>query len=158
MANGVNIRPAIPMESGRLTNIAFRSKAHWGYTPEFMASCRAELSVSEEDIENQRHHYYVAESNSVVVGFYVVAPICASEYELDAMFIEPLSIGKGIGGMLIDHAKWFVQSLGATSLLIQSDPNAAGFYLAAGGELVGTRESESIPGRYLPEIRIDLQA
>lgn len=47
--------------------------------------------------------------------------------------------------------------LGATKLIIQGDPNAERFYLAAGAVLTGTRESGSIPGRYLPTFAINLR-
>jgi len=33
-----------------LSNLAFRSKAHWGYSDEFMAACRDELTYSSEKI------------------------------------------------------------------------------------------------------------
>lgn len=150
------IRRALASESKCLSEIAFLSKAHWGYTTEFMECCRDELTVSEQDIVNQRNHHFVLLLNTQVIGFYVVERKSIDEYELEAMFIEPNSIGCGFGKILIEHAKEFVEENGAISLLIQSDPNAAEFYLAAGGEHVGKRESESIPGRFLPEIRIML--
>ena len=33
-------------EADRLSDLAFRSKAHWGYSPEFMEACREELRVA----------------------------------------------------------------------------------------------------------------
>jgi hypothetical protein len=47
--------------------------------------------------------------------------------------------------------------MGATKLIIQGDPNAERFYIAAGGVRTGTRESASIPGRFLPTFAIDLR-
>jgi hypothetical protein len=41
----VEIRKARPDEAGELTELALRSKAHWGYDEAFMASCREELTV-----------------------------------------------------------------------------------------------------------------
>lgn len=43
-------------------------------------------------------------------------------------------------------------------MTIKCDPNAAGFYPAAGAKLVGERASGSIPGRDLPLFEIDLGA
>ncbi|MEE8545291.1 MAG: hypothetical protein V3T29_05715 [Alphaproteobacteria bacterium] len=40
------IRPARPGEAAALTDLALRSKAHWGYDAAFMAACRAELTVT----------------------------------------------------------------------------------------------------------------
>ena len=42
------IRAARSDEAGLLSEIAFRSKAYWGYSEEFMVSCREELTVTAE--------------------------------------------------------------------------------------------------------------
>ena len=41
-------------------------------------------------------------------------------------------------------------------MLIQGDPHAEGFYRSIGARRIGTRLSESIPGRELPLFSIDL--
>ena len=64
---------------------------------------------------------------------------------------------KGWGRLLIEHAKRTAVDLGAEQLLIQGDPNAGAFYLAAGGVLTGSSESASIPGRFLPIFAIELR-
>jgi predicted N-acetyltransferase YhbS len=82
----------------------------------------------------------------------------AAEYVLAALFVEPRYIGQGVGRSLIEHAKIDARKDRARSLLVQGDPNATNFYRAAGGVQIGERESASIPGRYLPEFRIPLEA
>lgn len=156
MSDGIVIRPAMPQEHELLAGIALRSKAHWGYSPEFMAACRDELAVSASDIENPRRHYFLAELHAEVVGYHALERLSADEFELEALFVEPERIGQGIGRALMEHARSCARNFGARTLLIQGDPNAAAFYLAAGGVRVGERESESIPGRYLPEFRVPL--
>ena len=150
------IRRADPSESELLTELAMRSKACWGYSEEFMEACRAELSVSGTDIVSSRIHYFVAELENSIVGFYALERLSETEFELEALFVEPHQIGKGHGRRLIEHAKEQAREMGAQSMSIQGDPNAAHFYRAAGGVQIGHRESESIPGRYLPEFRIAL--
>ena len=76
--------------------------------------------------------------------------------ELEALFVEPRCIGQGFGRLLVEHAKSVALDMGASQLIIQGDPNAEGFYLAAGGVLTGTMESGSIPGRLLPTFVINL--
>lgn len=44
------IRDARPDEAGELTELALRSKAHWGYDEAFMASCREELTVRPSEV------------------------------------------------------------------------------------------------------------
>lgn len=152
----ITIRPAIPEECGLLSALALRSKAHWGYSETFMEACRAELAISEDDIRNPQRHTLLAESEGQVLGYYALERLSAEEYELDALFVEPRHIGQGIGKKLIEHAKLLARQHGGQSLLIQGDPNARNFYLAAGSVLIGERESGSIPGRYLPMFRIPL--
>ena len=152
----VGIRPAEPSESRDLTDLALRSKAHWGYSAEFMASCRAELTVTPEDVANDLLSYFVAEEDGRRLGFCALERITSSEFELEALFVEPERTGCGIGKALISHAVRFARERGAQSILIQGDPNAAGFYESSGATQIGERESDSIPGRFLPEYRISV--
>ncbi len=152
------IRAAHASEADVLSDIAFRSKAHWGYSEAFMESCRDELTYTPRQIELARFRFAVAESDGRIVGFYALEQLSADEIELDALFVEPSCIGKGVGRALMAHAKHEAATMGAASLVIQADPNAERFYRAAGGVQVGRRESGSIPGRFLPVFRIDLAA
>jgi N-acetylglutamate synthase-like GNAT family acetyltransferase len=156
MTASIALREARVEEARTLSDLALRSKAHWGYSSAFMQACSAELWVTEADISSPSIRYVVAEREGVVVGFYALELLAPSECELEALFVEPLYIGHGIGRQLIEHAKSLARRWGARSMVIQGDPNAATFYLAAGGTQVGERESDSIPGRYLPEFRIAL--
>lgn len=133
-----------------LSALALRSKAHWGYPSEFIESCRKELFYSSEQFDSHKFSFVVAEIAGTVVGFYALEHIFTTEFELEALFVEPEFIGKGVGRVLMDHAKRTVTDLGGKSLVIQGDPHAARFYKMAGGVLAGERESDSIPGRFLP--------
>ena len=153
MTSTYTIRKAQTHETQQLSDLAMRSKAHWGYSEEFMQACRAEFTYSPEDI----HNFYVAEINDAIAGFYALVPLSSTNIELEAMFVDPAYIGQGFGRALIEHAKAKASELGMAVIIIQSDPNAQDFYLAAGGQLTGTRESGSIPGRFLPTFEIQLQ-
>ncbi|MDJ0568095.1 MAG: GNAT family N-acetyltransferase [Pleurocapsa sp. MO_192.B19] len=149
-----NIRKGQPSESELLSDLALRSKAYWGYSQEFIDACRKELTYSPEDI--QSNHIFVAEIDNSIVGFYALAILSPIEIELEALFIEPVYIGQGYGRKLIDHAKTISHQLGRQVIIIQGDPNAASFYLAVGGKLIGETESTSIPDRYLPTFMIQI--
>ena len=136
-----------------MTGIALRAKAYWGYPPDFMAACRDELTVLPQRIASGQATYVVAETALRVVGFYGLEPAEGTEYELDALFVEPSHIGTGVGRTLMRHALDNAASRGATALIIQADPNAERFYLAAGGIRTGIQESHSIRGRFLPVFR-----
>jgi len=157
-SNVVSIREANSLEHKRLSEIAIRAKAYWGYSAEFMEMARAELMVSKEDMCRKAFHYCVAELPKGVCGFYSVASLSTEYCRLDALFVEPQSIGKGIGRSLVEHAKDYAQSTGAKFMFIQSDPHAASFYIAAGGVKVGETESGSIKSRFLPEFRVSLHS
>jgi N-acetylglutamate synthase-like GNAT family acetyltransferase len=150
------IRPARVEEARLLSDLALRSKAHWGYSAEFIEQCREELSYSEQQLRAEHMRFFVIESAQSVAGFYALKRLSSTEIELEAMFVEPASIGQGFGRLLIDHAKSVASAMGAKRLVIQSDPYAEHFYVAAGGVVIGTRESASIPGRFLPTLVIEL--
>ena len=44
------IRPAQQCEDSKLSELAVRSKGHWGYSQQFLDACREELRVSNADI------------------------------------------------------------------------------------------------------------
>lgn len=147
------IRPARENELERLSELAMRSKASWGYSEAFMHACRQELTVGLEQLP----FAFVGEARSVIVGFYTVSRLDAERAELDFLFVEPALLRRGYGMMLVRHAKDQARRLGCRRLVIQGDPNAEAFYTAAGAVKVGERPSDSIEGRMLPlyEIMLD---
>lgn len=151
-----SIHPARPEQAGLVSSLAFRSKAHWGYSAEFMAACRRELTFAAEQINAPQFSFFVCMVDDSVVGFHALERIDPDLVELEALFVFPERIGCGFGRVLIEHAKDFARRLGASSLIIQGDPHAEKFYLAAGARRTGSRESCSIPGRQLPLFCIDL--
>lgn len=150
------IRKANADDVSLMSEIACRSKAHWGYSTEFMAACRAELSVTPERISADAFTYWVYELNANVVGFYAIEVLSPNEAELDALFVLPENIGQGIGKSLLQHALNYAKNQGVSKVNVQSDPHAEAFYLAAGGTLIGKQPSGSIAGRYLPVLAFDL--
>ncbi|MCC5886784.1 MAG: GNAT family N-acetyltransferase [Gammaproteobacteria bacterium] len=158
MTETIVLRPAQVEQASLLSELALRSKAHWGYSSAFMQACRVELEVSASDICDPARRYVTAEADGLVAGYYALEQLSPDECELEALFVEPRHIGRGVGRQLIEHAKSEARRWGARTLVIQGDPNAVTFYLAAGGVAVGERESDSIPGRYLPVFRIELSA
>jgi GNAT superfamily N-acetyltransferase len=150
------IREADAGEAGCLSALALRSKAHWGYSRDFVEACRDELSVDESRIGSGGYRCFVAVANDSIAGFYTVEDMSEGVWELDALFVEPARIGTGIGRSLLQHALRLLSECGAVRLVIQGDPNAMDFYRAAGARQVGTRESGSVPGRHLPLFEIDI--
>ena len=92
-----------------------------------------------------------------IAGFYSLGELSEDSYELEALFVDPPRIGTGVGGALLRHAIDWLSTTSARRLLIQSDPQASDFYLAAGARKTGEKESGSIPGRYLPMFEINIR-
>ena len=154
----VTLRPARPAEAQYLSSLALRSKAHWGYSPEFIAACRAELTVTPQQIATGTLEFAVAEVAGAVIGFAALAQLSETEFELEALFVEPAHIGTGVGRVLLAHMRDRAAERGATALIIQSDPNAEAFYRAAGAIVTGRTPSASIPGRLLPTLRLQISS
>jgi GNAT superfamily N-acetyltransferase len=156
MNQSAKIRRALPEECELLSEIAMRSKAHWGYSAEFMEACRAELSYTPADLE--QHDFFVATHGKIIAGFHALIRLSESKLELEALFLKPEFIGQGLGRMLFEHALKTAKATGAQEMMIQGDPNAKDFYLKVGAKLIDEKESGSIPGRFLPLFSIDLTA
>ncbi|CAM5558768.1 GNAT family N-acetyltransferase [Streptomyces atroolivaceus] len=149
----MKLRPGRPGEAGALTALALRSKAHWGYDEVFMAACRDELTVRPADTAGGRTA--VAEEGGRVLGFTTLSGE-PPEGALGMMFVEPDTIGRGVGRLLFEHTMAQARRLGFEALTIDADPNAEPFYTAMGAARIGATPSHSIPGRDLPLLRIAL--
>jgi GNAT superfamily N-acetyltransferase len=154
------IRVARQGEATLLSGIAYRSKAHWGYSDEFLAAARADLTFTEAelaaDIVYVLEVYVVeqdVEQDGFVMGFYKLREVTPDRVELVDLFMEPSSIGQGWGRLLWEHAVATATSLGYVQMTWESDPNAEGFYLHMGAERVGAVESSIQPGRFMPRMR-----
>ncbi len=143
----MKIRCALPNESEQLSSLALRSKKNWGYDDAFMEQCCQELTLSVDYIINSQ--VYVMEENGQVLGFYGLSGTGLAG-SLDFLFIEPSQMNCGYGKKLWLHAVKKAAELGFLYILIDSDPNAKGFYLAMGAKLQGEVSSKSIPDRFLP--------
>lgn len=150
------VRPPALEEAVELTQIAMTSKAHWGYDAAFMQACAAELTVTPTTLTNPNRIYRVAEIGDCLQGFFCLERTSRDCFELEALFVLPDVMRKGLGGLLMEHACVCARDAGANKLLIQSDPNAGAFYEGAGAKLVGQQPSLSIPGRNLPLYELSL--
>ena len=154
------IRPAVEAEAPVLSDLAFRSKAYWGYDDAFMAACREELSIAPADIAQAHWPYMVAADKRAdlgrPLGFYALSRSSPALAELDALFVDPSHIGLGIGRQLLAHAMHVLRVNGIKSLEIQSDPGARPFYENMGAIQIGESPSASIKGRLLPVLVVDL--
>ena len=150
----LKIRRASPADAQLLTELALRSKAHWGYDEAFLEACRrGELTLSPTFVESRP--VFVLEASGRVVGFYGLqgAP---PDADLAYLFVEPGELRRGYGRWLWEHAVATARQLGYRRLVVESDPNAEAFYRAMGAAIVGERPSAVWPNRMLPLLTLSL--
>ena len=95
---------------------------------------RAQLAASPDAIEPP--HRAIADGRVRVavdalrrrLGFSVVLPISGGRCELDDLFVEPDSMGVGVGRMLVDDVVSRAAAAGASHVDVIANPNAVGFY------------------------------
>jgi GNAT superfamily N-acetyltransferase len=149
------VRPARPHEAPRLSHLAMASKAHWGYDRAFMEACRAELTVDEDAMAG--HAVGVCEDETGLAGFYGLAAE-GTNGEVTHLFVAPDRMGRGVGRALWRDLVRVARARGLSRIMIDSDPNAEGFYRAQGCRPAGWAQSGSLPGRRLPRFEYDVGA
>ncbi|WP_157018352.1 GNAT family N-acetyltransferase [Mesorhizobium xinjiangense] len=150
---GIRLRPPLPGESAALTALCLRSKAHWGYSETFMRACTNELTLRENDLATETIR--VAEADGTPAGMAEIS-VAGHEACLEKLFVEPGFMGRGVGRLLMAWARDEAMKRGATTMTIDADPDAAGFYRRHGAQDAGRTPSGSIPGRMLPRLVLDL--
>lgn len=142
----ISLRAASPDEAERLTEIACRSKAHWGYSAEQMAAWRpAFLTVTADYIT--RHSPVVAVDDECGVVAFAALERGPRGAVLEHLWVLPGFMGRGIGSRLFRHIAGQ-----ASDFTFTSDPQADGFYLKQGARIIGEVESER-QGRTLSQFR-----
>lgn len=146
------IRSADPSEGELLREIAFRSKAHWGYEAATVREWVAGGDFSPRRLRELT--VFVAEDEARPVGWCSVIEK-GETWWLEDLWIEPAWIGKEIGARLFRHAVAHVKSLGARRLELEAEPNSVGFYERMGARYLRDSEPSSW-GRTIPIMGVDL--
>jgi GNAT superfamily N-acetyltransferase len=149
----VLIRESTADERATLSDLCLRSKAVWGYSEPFMEACRRELTLTPQDFFETL--VGLAEDRGKIVGVVQIA-IVQDIAELLKLFVEPTALQRGVGRQLLTWACAHAKALGAVTLHIDSDPGAVSFYRRMGAVDAGCSPSESIPGRMLPHLVLEL--
>jgi GNAT superfamily N-acetyltransferase len=153
---GMTIRQARADDAEKLTALALRSKASWGYSEEFMAACREELTLTAARLD--AWDVWVAVVNDEPAGMIALRlEADAAKAEIEDFFVEPELQGRGIGRALASAALAACRQKGVQFVRVDADPNAEAMYRRIGFQCIGRAPSGSIPGRTLPrmELRLD---
>jgi GNAT superfamily N-acetyltransferase len=150
----IQLRDALQNELSSLDELCLRSKAVWGYDAAFMAACRDELTLHPAELRTT--HLQVAERDGAIVGLAQVR-IIGKEADLMKLFVEPAQLKSGVGRLLFEWATAKARRLGAVRMIIEADPGAVAFYERMGARHAGFAPSQSIAGRMLPRLRVELE-
>lgn len=153
----IQVRLAQPNEAPLLSDLIFRSKAHWGYAAALMDLWRSQLQIAPETIVH--NPVAVAEDTQThrLLGVaHLCPPTSEGEALLEDLFVDPDAMGRGVGSLLWRWAVAEARSMGARALVLDADPHAQGFYERMGAVVVGARATPEVPGRSLPRMRYEL--
>src|SRR5262249_18681034 len=104
----MEIRPFRAGGEGRLGEVARASKAHWGYDADVVGAWAVALDYSGRDV-------HVAEADGAIAGYATLA-VEGERAELDELWVEPASMGRGVGELLFRFAAARAAACGADRL------------------------------------------
>lgn len=150
----ISIRRVYSEEADNLTGIALAAKAHWGYPEKWMKLWTPQLTFTPEYFEENES--WAAELDDEPVAFYTLLDKNGIAW-IENLWVLPVSIGKGLGRQLFEHAVELARQRGYKILQLEADPNARGFYEKMGMHMIGERHSE-VDGqpRILPVMEMEL--
>jgi GNAT superfamily N-acetyltransferase len=122
-----------------IRNAAIRSQCPGHYPAETLAIWTAG-EVTEGFVRSVVEKFYVASVDDAVVGTGMIN--CRSG-KLDAIFVRPDMMRRGIGRQLVAFLEQVARAAGLTQLTLEATLNAAAFYRSCGfvGETPGTCNS-----------------
>ena len=149
----ISLRLPRAHEAAALSDLCLRSKAVWGYSEEFLEACRAELTLTPDELASD--WVRVAGAEGEVLGLIQLAWE-GDEAELKKLFVRPESLRQGVGATLFAEALKALRAAGVRRMVIVADPGAVPFYEGVGARPWGAVPSGSIAGRLLPRMVLEL--
>jgi len=154
MNDEARFEPAEQGDLARLSEIAFAAKAYWQYPTEWLERWRPQLTITDDDLASGAA-FKLTESGEIR-GFYTLRKD-GEKLWLEHLWLDPSSIGNGLGRRLFEHAMVTAEGMGYSTVFIESDPNAEGFYAAMGAVKVGEVNYQMDDGvRTLPFMEVQL--
>ena len=99
---------------------------------------------------------WLDEEAGQMLGFHQLIPHGRGTLELDLFFTANAAQGRGVGRRLFDHMADRARALGATAVVISSNPKAAEFYRRMGAVDTGVSPPAGEITWERPKFRLDL--
>ena len=141
-------------EWAALSALCLRSKAHWGYDPDFIEACRAELTITPGQVAAWPT-VVAGPADGPASGLAQIS-VEGDRVWLEKLFVDPDAMGCGIGRALFTWGIDAARERGGRVLVIEADPHAVRCYQRLGAVPAGHATSVSIPGRALPVLHYSL--
>jgi GNAT superfamily N-acetyltransferase len=130
------IAPANPWQVGELEELQRRSSLHWPAYREAVLAAPDAIAVDPAAIA--AGHVRVAyDVNADTIGFSCTVPGDDGVFVLDALFVDPLEFGLGVGRGLVEDVFGWVRRRGGAAVTVVCGPETVGFYERLGFSRVG---------------------
>ena len=130
------IRDARPDEAYALESLQRRASDVWEEYRAQLASHPDAIAPPHRAIAEGRVRVAV-DASGRRLGFSVVLPVKDGRCELDDLFVEPDSMRRGVGRLLVRDLAGRAVAAGASYVDVVANPNALGFYSRLGFEVTG---------------------
>ncbi len=148
----MTLRRALPADTAALRTLMATSN---GYD---RPAARAMIAAFAEtwSVPDGAHEVWLIEEAGPIVGFFALIPHGADR-ELDLFFTANEAQGSGLGRQLFEAMVERARTLGAASVVISSNPEAAGFYRRMGAVDVGVTPPGDGISWDRPKLKLPLQ-
>jgi GNAT superfamily N-acetyltransferase len=146
----LEIRFARDGERAALEALQLRASLIWEEYRDDLLAHPEVVSLTERAIEERRVRVAVdASSGDARAGFAEWVVVCASEWELEGLFVEPAAMRRGIGGRLVQDVFALARAAGVQRVGVIAEPHAAAFY-----ERQGFVRQGDVATRFGPAVRM----
>lgn len=144
--------PAVVDDAEELSNLANRSKRHWGYSKESMELWKQSLTITEDFLE--KHTVIKAMLEDEIVGFFALEEIQPTtqiaQYWVDTPFMR-----KGYGSEMFNYLKSFLKSKEVEKVNLLLDPNGLNFFKKRGGVVLDKVEHK-VKNKFLYKVEVPI--
>jgi putative acetyltransferase len=137
----MQVRPATPEDAPAVFALpvaSIRTLGPQGYDPDQVrAWARKDHGPEGYPIDEEGHHFVVAEREGEVAGFGDLVPDSEevdAEADIRAVYVHPEHAGRGVGSAILAELEGYARGTGVDSIGITASLNAVGFYERAGYE------------------------
>jgi ribosomal protein S18 acetylase RimI-like enzyme len=134
------IRDAEPAEATALEALHRRSADVWDEDRAHMAAHPDAIEAPYQAIAEGRVRVAVDDAGQLL-GFSIVLFRDRGEWELDDLFVDPDSMGRGIGRLLVEDLAARATAAGARRINVIANPRAVGFYKRLGFRITGEAQT-----------------